>query len=314
MKLDQERLQKLYPPMEESFAHRMDRLLHTLPSQKEDEKMKRWTLHTVLIWTLLAALCMATGYAAIQYGLDWYYQTRFIAYQQHEPQKHAAILSHLQSGLPQTVTGDELIDIQVTEASWAQEEQVMVVALTAVPRNPEAYELHPMWNLDADGAYVGEGGAEAPLSDGEDRSVHWLWTLDGFGPVEQMIALGKQLVLLETGDVSLGGHEVLGDGSSMDAFVTRDGAVHTVLEIRLDMLSDGYEESMRQQMAGAPEYATHMEERLAANMEIRRLIEEDEDGVVTFTVPYTVTMYTEEDAQLYRGGQTGIITFDLNIR
>jgi len=314
MKLDQERLQKLYPPMDEAFTHRMERLIHILPTQKEDEKMKRWTLHTVLIWSLLAALCMATGYAAIQYGLDWYYHTRFTAYQQHEPEKHAAILSHLQSSPSQTVTGDELIEIHVTEVSWAQEEQVMVAALTAIPRDPEAYELHPMWNLDADGAYVGEGGAEHPDSDGEDRAVHWLWTPDGFGPVEQMIAPGKQLLLLDTGDISLGGYQVLGDGSSMDSFATEDGTVHTVLEIRLDMLADGYEENMRQQMEDAPEYVSCLEERLAANLEIRRIMEDDEDGVVTFTIPFTVALYSEDDTQLYQGGKRGTIAFDMNIR
>ena len=190
----------------------------------------------------------------------------------------------------------------------------MVVALTAMPRDPESYELHPMWNLDADGSYVGEGGAENPETDGEDRAVHWLWTPDGFGPAEQMIASGKKLLLLETGDLRLDGRTVVGDGSSMDAFVTEDGAVHTVLEIRLDMLSDEYEQAMRQQMENAPEDAAYWQERLNANLEIRRAIEEDEDGRITFTVPFTTTLYTSDDHQLYQGGQKGTIAFELKIR
>lgn len=314
MKLDQERLQNLYPAMEEAFVQRMNQLLHTLPAKKEEEKVKRLTLQTVIVWALLAVLCMATAYAVIQYGLDWYYDTRFTAYQEHEPEKHAAIMENLQTGFAQSAIGDERIHVQVTEASWAREEQVMVVALSATPKEPETYELHPMWNLDADGAYVGKGGAEQPASDGEDRSVHWLWTRDGFGPVEQMVTPGKQLLLLDTGDVHLNGNVVLGDGSSMDAFVTDDGVVHTVLEVRLDMLEDSYEETMRQQIAQMPEYAAYMEERLAANLEIRRAILEDEDGKITFTVPFTTTLYTEDDEQLYQGGQDGEIAFELNIR
>lgn len=314
MKLDQERLQRLYPAMDAAFAQRMEQMIRHLSPSKEDEKVKRWTLHTVFVWALLAVLCMATAYAVIQYGLGWYYDTRFTAYQEHDPAKHAAIMSNLQSILPQAAHGDELIHIQVTEASWAPEEQVMVVALEAIPRNPEAYELHPMWNLDADGAYVGKGGAENPEADGEDRAVHWLWTTEGFGPVEEMIAPGKQLLLLDAGDVYLEGNQVLGDGSSLDSFVTEDGVVHTVLEIRLDMLAKSYEAAMRQQMADNPAYASHLEKRLAANLEIRRAIEEDEDGVITFTVPYTTTLYSNNDQQLYQGGREGTIAFEMKIR
>lgn len=314
MKLDQERLQKLYPAMDEAFAQRMNRMIHTLPAKKEEEKVKRLTLQTVIIWAALAVLCMATAYAVIQYGLDWYYNTRFTAYQEHEPEKHAAIMENLQSGIPQTVTGNELINMEVVEASWAQEEQVMVVSLTATPKDAATYELHPMWNLDADGAYVGEGGAENPTADGEDRAVHWLWTPEGFGPIDQVVTPGKQLLLLEASDVYLNGNLVLGDGSSMDAFVTEDGVVHTVLEVRLDMLAEDYEEQMRQQIADSPEYAAYMEERLAANLETRRAILEDEDGVVAFTVPFTATVYTEEDEKLYQDGKDGEITFELKIR
>ena len=64
MKLDQERLQKLYPSMEEGFAQRMERMIHSFPSQKEDENVKRFSFHMALVWALLAMLCMATACAA----------------------------------------------------------------------------------------------------------------------------------------------------------------------------------------------------------------------------------------------------------
>ena len=58
MKLDQERLQKLYPAMEEAFVQRMNQLLHTLPAKKEEEKVKRLTLQTVIVWALLAVVAV----------------------------------------------------------------------------------------------------------------------------------------------------------------------------------------------------------------------------------------------------------------
>ena len=84
-------------------------------------------------------------------GLEWDYTTRVSAYQQYEPEKYEAIMSHLQTDLPQTVS-DPDIHLAVQEASWAAEEKVLVISLVATPADPEHYELHPMWNLDADGA------------------------------------------------------------------------------------------------------------------------------------------------------------------
>ncbi len=314
MRIEQKRLQGLYPPMTEAFAHRMDSLLCSLPPREEETRVKRFALRTVLIWAVLTVLLCATAYAVITYGMDWYYNNRFTAYQEHEPEKYAAIMAHMQSGIPQTVAGGDLIDLHVEEASWAEEEQVLVVSLKALPKDAAAYELHPMWNLDADGSYVGKGGAENPAADGEDRAVHWLWTKQGFGPVAKMIQPGKQLLLLDTGDVQMNGQLLLGDGSSMDSYVGEDGAVHTVLEVHLDLLAEDYEASVRQQMQENPEYASLMEERLMTDLATRQAILEDEDGVITLSVPFTATVYSDDDNALYRGGQQGMISFDLKIR
>lgn len=314
MKLDRQRLQTLYPQPTNAFACRMEQLVHSLPAQKEETKVKRLAVSTVLAWVLLAALLCATAYAVINYGMEWYYNNRFTAYQEHEPEKYAAIMEHIQSDVPQRVTGDSLINIQVEEASWAAEKNVLVVSLKATPKESEAYELHPMWNLDADGAYVGEGGSIAPETDGEDRAVHWLWTTEGFGPVADMVAPGKQLLLLNADEVLLGENHLLGDGSSMDSYVGQDGAVHTVLEIRLDFLQADYEAGVRQRMMESPESAPYMEKHLAANLETRRLIQEDTDGVLTLTVPFTVTPYAEDDQLLYGGGQQGHIDFEIKIK
>lgn len=285
MKLDQERLKRLYPDMEESFALRMEELVRGLPLQKEEKRVKRLALSTVLVWALLTALLCATAYAVITYGLDWYYSNRLTAYQEHEPEKYAAIMEHMQSDLLQTVEGCASVDIQVAEASWAEEENVLVVSLRARPAEPAVYELHPMWNLDPDGAYMGKTFVPDPSGDSEERNVHWLWTEEGFGPVEERIAPGKQLLLLDTGDVLLDGQPLFGDGSSMDSFVGKDGAVYTVLEVRLE------EHSL-----------------------CRQAILEDEDGVLRLSVAFRVTPFTEDDEALYLGGEEGFVHFELKIR
>lgn len=285
MRLEQERLKRLYPEMDEGLALRMEKLVHSLPLQKEEKRVKRLALRTAVVWVLLTVLLCATAYAVITYGLDWYYNNRFTAYQEHEPEKYAAIMEHMQSDLPQTAEGCAQVDIRVAEASWAEEENLLVVSLKALPVNPAVYELHPMWNLDPDGAYMGKDWVPASNADSEERNIHWLWTENGFGPVEKMVAPGKQLLLLDAADVWLGGRSLFGDGSSMDSFVGEDGAVYTVLEVRL-----GEDSAFRQ------------------------AIVEDEDGVLQLSVSFRVTPYTDDDEALYLGGEEGLVHFDLKIR
>jgi len=309
-----EDLDRALGPTPQSFTDKMNQ---TLLHLEEEKQVKRIALRTVLIFALLAALVCSTAYAVITQGLEWYYTHRFSAYQQHEPEKYEAIMAHLQTDLPQTVSDPE-IRIAVQEASWATEEKVLVVSLTAVPADPARYELHPLWNLDADGSYVGEGGAISPASDGEDRAEHWLWTSAGFGPVDEMIVPGKELLLLDTGSVHLGGMEIVGDGSSVDAYVQEDGTVHFVLETQLDFLDpahdaelEAYIDLCREQY---PESVPYAEARLESSRHLRQLITEDADGLITLTIPYTVTAYTEDDTQLYSGGRQGEISFQIQIQ
>lgn len=309
-----EDLDRALGPTPQSFSEKMNQ---TLLHLEEEKQVKRIALRTVLIFALLAALLCSTAYAVISQGLEWYYSNRFTAYQQHEPQKYEAIMTHLQTDLPQTVS-DPDIRIAVQEAAWVAEEKVLVVSLTAAPADPERYELHPMWNLDADGAYAGEGGAIDPASDGEDRAVHWLWTSAGFGPVDEVIAPGKELLLVDADSVRFAGLEILGDSSSMDAYVQEDGTVHFVLETRLDFLDpahdvelEAYIELCKEQYADSVPYA---QQRLANAQLQRQLVLEDADGVIDLTIPYTVTVYSEDDTQLYAGGRQGEISFQIQIR
>ena len=252
-------------------------------NQGGHRSMKATTKLAVALMLALA-LMATTALALVGHGLGWYYDNRFPALKEHEPETYEDIMANLQSDVPQWAEEDPEIRIAVAETSWAAAERVLVVSVMAEVADPAVHELHPMWNLDADGAYVGEGGAAEPASDGEDRAVHWLWTKRGFGPVEKLIAPGKALLLVDMQHLYLDDMSVV--SSSMDAYVTEDGMVHTVLESRLD--------------------AAQAEALLAADT--------DGDGSVTLTLPYTVTRYTDDDEQLYCGGRTGEIRFEVKLR
>jgi len=271
MKLDRQRLQTLYPQPTNAFACRMEQLVHSLPAQKEETKVKRLAVSTVLAWVLLAALLCATAYAVINYGMEWYYNNRFTAYQQYEPEKYQAILENKQAVTVQNSRPDDLISVAVQEAAWVPEKRFLSIILSAVPKDAARYELHPMWNLDLDGSYIGEGGDESPDSDGIDRAVHWLWTEKGFGPIDQVMSdPGKQLLLFEASEAYLGMPEddlpLMGDGSSCDSFVSENGEVVTVLEIQMSEIPD---------------------DRLQSS-----------SGALTVSIPYTVTPDMVFDAML----------------
>lgn len=84
------------------------------------------------------------------------------------------------------------------------EKRALTLSIAAVPKEPDQVELHPMWNLDADGSYVGDS-LEDYEDDGEARAEHWLWTAKGCGPVtEFMENPSKKLMLFEADEVYIG--------------------------------------------------------------------------------------------------------------
>lgn len=291
-----------------SFARRME---GTLLELKEEKEVKRVAFRTVLVVALVTVLLCSTAYALVSQGLEWYYNNRFTAYQQYEPEKHQAIMNHLQTQVPQTKTEDPDISIAVTEVSWVPEEKVLVVALAAAAAEPDKAELHPMWNLDADGSYVGKDNLELYADDEEARGEHWLWTSAGFGPVADMVAPGKQLLLLDADGIYLDGRMLIGDMSSVDAYVAEDGTVHMVFEVRLDYLEEDYISQQQTLLEQYPEQTFRLDSietarKLTALMETSASME--------LTIPYTVTPYTEDDGQLYTGGRKGEIAFTVELR
>ncbi len=277
-----------------SFDEKMRRTLRGLPQEKirQHTSLRR----AAALGLALAALC-STAVALVSQGLNWYYNNRFTAYQQHEPERYKAIISHLQTDVVQTRTADDEIDIAVTEVSWAPEQQMMVVELTAVARDTEHMELHPMDNLDVDGAYVGKGNLGLYPYDEEAREEHWLWTEKGFGPVADMIAPDKELLLVECGWVYLDGDLLIGDMSSMDCYVGEDGSAHFIIELRMDFL-------LQDKTAELDSGDVRLAEKLCSAQE---------KGELTLTIPYTVNHYSAGDDQLYNGGRKGKISFSVPV-
>lgn len=292
----------------QSFARRME---GTLLELKEEKEVKRVAFRTVLVVALVTVLLCSTAYALVSQGLEWYYNNRFTAYQQYEPEKHQAIMNNLQTQVPQTKTEDPDISIAVTEVSWVPEEKVLVVALAAAAAEPDKAELHPMWNLDADGAYVGKDNLGLYADDEEARGEHWLWTSAGFGPVVDMVAPGKQLLLLDADGIYLDGRMLIGDMSSVDAYVAEDGTVHTVFEIRLDYLEEDYISQQQALLEQYPEQTFRLD-NIETARKLAALVENAER--MELTIPYTVTPYTEDDVQLYTGGREGEIAFTVELK
>lgn len=295
-----------------AFADRMD---ETLRGLKEEKRMKHMAFRTIAVFALVIAALCTTAFALVSQGLEWYYSNRFTAYQEYEPEKHSAIMEHLQTEVKQAPVNDPEISILIEETSWAPEQKILVISAVAAPANPETAELHPMWNLDADGAYVGKEHLGLYADDEDARGEHWLWTASGYGPVEEMTAPGKALLLLDTGSICLDDIRLLGDMSSVDAYVTEEGAVHTVFEVRLeDFFDPAYADKVQAQIDSAPDSAELWRSRLAEVERVRQIISEDEDGVLTLTLPYTVTAYSDDDEQLYHGGRQGEVHFEVKLR
>lgn len=273
-----EDLDRAIGPTPKSFSGKMEQTLFCL---KEETKVKRIPMKTVLVFALVAALMCTTACALVYQGLEWYYNTRFTAYQESDPEKYTAIMDNRQTNIPQTATEETDLHIAVDEVSYSADRKLLVLSVTATLTDPDTYELHSMGDLDTDGSYVGDD-LEAYAEDEEARSEHWLWTESGYGPVADMIAPGKQLLLLEADSLYADGIRLLSSG---DQFMMEDGVFHAVLEFNL---ADYF-------------YYHQGEDQL-------------ENGVLPLTLVYTVTRYTDDDMQLYTGGRNGEIHFNLKIK
>lgn len=225
----------LTAPMRAKGAYTMKKRIATLP-----------VLAVVLMLLVGGAAC-----AAVSQVMSWYYSNRDTYLRDLYPERYEAMMNHVLTDIPQTQSSDSLVNVQVPEAVLLPEEQLLVLAVTATPRDSHTVELHPLWNLDADGSYVGSDFDAAAAQDSEDRAEHWLWTDKGYGPVRQMMTdPDKSLLLIEAGEIHLGATEDHDSRLylSMDALDIGDGAVLFMLEWDLDdetinayRVADGWE-------------------------------------------------------------------------
>lgn len=259
------------------------------PSAHERRKTMRKKIAALpLLAVLMVLLVGCTAYAAVSQVMSWYYSNRDTHLKELYPERYEALMNHILTDLPQQQSDDPWVTVQIPEAVWLPEENRLILAVTAAPKDGKAVELHPMWNLDADGSYAGGDFAPGtPGEDSEDRGDHWLWTEKGYGPVRQMMsAPEKALVLIDAYEISLGAadapqqHVYL----NMDALDMSDGEVLFMLEGQLDP-------------------------------DIMRAYRTAEGWEIPLTLLYTVHPYEDgmDDMTLYTG-ITGSVTLTLRVK
>lgn len=286
-----------------SFSQRMD---ETLDSLKEQRPVKKVAVRTIAIATLITLLLCSVAYGVITQGIQWYYNNRM----ELSPQMYDVVMNNIQTNLEQQDANNQYISVTVKEVAWLPEEKVLTVLLLATAKDPANVELHPMWNLDADGSYAGPDPAN--LREEEDRIDHWLWTEKGHGPIgKTMDDPSKKLILFEADYiwiVSLEDEQVMlplsifGSGVAMDALVGEDGSTIVVLDMPLDYLAEDDFEG-----AG-------MEQRF---LEAREVLDKntDENGMLTLCIPYVVTEYVaDDDMALYTGGTMETLTCKIKVK
>lgn len=308
-----EELDRAFGQTPQMFTDRIDQTLQEL----EEKTVKHFSARVVLIAALILALLCGIAYAVISQGQAWYYNNRFTAYQKYEPEKYEAIMHNLQDAPEQSQREDAVVSVVVQDIAWVPEQKLMTISLAARPKNENEAELHPMWNLDPDGSYVGADNLEAYEDDDEARSEHWLWTEQGFGPVREMMGdPSKTLYLFDVEMIHIGsscdGVYLMGDGSSLDCFVGEDGSVIAVLETAMPWMDEAYDEEVRALRGMSQESIDRCVEMNRSQREALKA-NTDDDGMLTLTVPYTVTAYTDDDEQLYTGGTKGSVTFQVKI-
>jgi len=279
-------LDRAYGPTPQVFTDRID---DALRSCKEDEpvNVKRFTKRTAVIAVLIALLLCGIAYAIVAtQGQEWYYNNRFTAYQEHEPDKQQAILDNLQTEVPQEESSDAqgLINVVVQDYSWAAEQNVFTLSIAARALSDAEYELYALWDLDVDGCCV----STIDPNDPDSRTEHWLWTPNGCGlPEDVMNDPSKQLLLVDFCNchVWIGDSNVEMPGWSFDNFTGEDGASIWVMEFDLSRLDpEAIRENLKDEAQEYTDrglaYAQEVNAAIAANT--------DADGLLTLRINYCV--------------------------
>lgn len=207
----------------------------TLRALEEEKPVKKFTCRTALVAVTLTLLLCGIAYAVIYQGQPWYYDNRFTALKENEPETYRAIMDNLTTDVPQDVSPDAagLVLAVVQDYAWVEEQGIFSVSMAARPADDKKFEIYPLWNLDPDGACA---DALDP-NDPEVRTEHWLMTKNGFGlPEDVMNDPTKQLLLIDfRSDLLIGDTDVTLPGESFDAFAGEDGAAIFVYQYDLSL-------------------------------------------------------------------------------
>lgn len=296
-------LDRAFPETPQAFSERIDQTLRQI---KEEKPMKKITLRAVLAAALITLLIGGIAYAAISLGQEWYFNNRFTAYQEHEPEKHRAIMDNLTKDILQENRGEaaELVSLKVQDASWSKEQKVLTVSYSAQVKDPAKDEMYALWELDQDGLW---GSEETEEDDPESRTEHWLFAPHAQGiPRDVMKDPAKRLLLMDyEGEVYIGDSGVMMPMWMSDILSREEGPVICLQEFDLKQLEDAeirknyenrstpqgwdkadYEKYLRDEEARLLKRAGEMREALAAGI--------DGDGFLSLRFPYKVWMYDLE--------------------
>lgn len=191
-------LQNVYGDVPPATHAAFQRALSSPERTRGETTVKKRIVAVPVLVVLLVLLVGGAAYAAVSEVMNWYYTNRFDIRERY-PEQYETMMNHVITDIPQEQSKDDTIIVRVPEAIWVPENGTRSISAIAEPINRDEVELHPLWNLDADGSYVGSSYDPDTLEEGsEDRPDHWLWTEKGCGPVlEMMEDPSKQLLLID---------------------------------------------------------------------------------------------------------------------
>lgn len=271
------------------------------------KKKISWSLVLALALTVITLTALAAG---LLFGQEWYqaYRDGLV---NADPEKYAAITSHLTSPAAQTATEHSLVSMTVQDVAWVPEKKVLTVSVRATLKEPAQYELYPMDALDADGAYV---GSDMPSEGSEERTEHWLWkssadsneTVRHGPPAVIMDAPAKTLLLIDAD--ALSGDDAM-TLKSRDAVRLSDGSCLFYYEYSLDWLDEQSNAKAAAKEQLSPDMQTFYDQQLRQAEASRAVLLKGKG--LTYTVSYRVIPFTESitDEELYLGGEKGSVTF-----
>lgn len=272
------------------FAERVDQTLRNL---KEEEPMRKFTLRAALLAALILLLLCGIAYAVVSMqGQAWYYENRFYAFREYEPEKYQAIMDNLQTEIPQTLTPDAegLVRMNVQDCAWVPEHGLFTLSFAAFANDPERYELYSTYMMDVDGGLVDELLPGETEEEGS-HTEHWLWTEKGYGlPEDVMEDPSKQLLLVDANDwdIYIGESDTKLPAMSADAFIGEEGGAIWVWEFDLNRLDA---QALSETYMDADVLAQMLEEAEAISAAIAE--NTDAGGMLSLRIPYRVFRFTD---------------------